>query len=1017
LGALLFAGAGSAYAFTEGRFVTSTLEGCRNDGTPPIVLPNGSGQYICPDAAYTTGNLGKGWNELDLVPHRLTTDLGTQSNATTDYDVYVAGDAITSGRIGWDVVSVPVVNAAKSDPSCSVSAGPQLTLGTAADPFGGGTDTVIYRQLTIHQAKGTTCVFDYYERLALGSHLYPGSSLQSYLAVQEGLSGSKKTISIPVNEILPQELSKDMAASQGSDHVWNLTKEPSPASVNFPNVCDDTAATSKAVTLTVTWERLAAFPGGPITIITNIYAKNPAARTITVNVTDKIYAGNTQTTLLDTANSGDVDVPANTIQKVLTHTFAVMPGDPGYDSTVFNDVATATYIDKVTGVPVPGTTTATASASVQSTGPELNATATIVDVESISSTVLKFSVDSVTSVAGSFFDACMVGGTPYGPLGTKTSDPVCWNSSTQSGSGSVAFGKTIYLDTKAYPLSEKLTDTAGLTGSNLFTTQAGPVDISISSAAKVKLTIEKTLEDFSLVSGEYLALKFTITGGGSTIEKTLIFDGSKAGPQSIELTGLMPDTYTVAESSTAKFYTCNPDNAGCTGVDLFLKPLDPQNIALTPVNGVMLPSSCAATAPFANSLGGSEFPYPKAQVAKVTDPDVIPGWANSPTWDFELVGPSGTVIATKTGVSPNTGSFVDFGVDLTVDQGTYKIREKANAAYDGIWDLTQAVLNKSTGGATTDTTDPIICEFTVSLPNDGEVVWSCTFKNTLRGKVKVVKTVQGQPLTGTQAFTFQLRKDASPTQTGTTLDQQIANAGNNGTVVMPNAAPFLIPGNTYQLCEVVMPGWMTTLGTFVPDSFIPPDGVAPNPNVDNSILCINFTVQPGQIREYTVDNTPPPGGRALTIGFWKNWASCANSKGMQKPVLDQTMAMATPPGIQVDNFYLLGDPLSPDVAPDCSKAVNLLNKSTMLTGKKKASDPLFNMTAQLVAAELNLAAGAYRCGRVLTKVSEANALLTWYGFTGEKYSGKLSPTDASLANSLAMYLDNYNNNRTNLVCP
>src|SRR5688572_11559382 len=46
--------------------VQITLEGCRNDGT--ITFP-ALGPFICPDAAYTSGNLGKGWNELDLVPH------------------------------------------------------------------------------------------------------------------------------------------------------------------------------------------------------------------------------------------------------------------------------------------------------------------------------------------------------------------------------------------------------------------------------------------------------------------------------------------------------------------------------------------------------------------------------------------------------------------------------------------------------------------------------------------------------------------------------------------------------------------------------------------------------------------------------------------------------------------------------------------------------------------------------------------------------------------------------------
>src|SRR5512140_1103721 len=116
-----------ALAFTQSNFISFTLEGCRNDGT--ITLPIG-GKFICPDAAYTTGNLGKGWNELDLVPHRLTTSAGTQGGVTTDYDVYVAADYQTSGKTGYDVISVPTVNTAKSDASCTVSAGPQSTQGS-----------------------------------------------------------------------------------------------------------------------------------------------------------------------------------------------------------------------------------------------------------------------------------------------------------------------------------------------------------------------------------------------------------------------------------------------------------------------------------------------------------------------------------------------------------------------------------------------------------------------------------------------------------------------------------------------------------------------------------------------------------------------------------------------------------------------------------------------------------------------------------------------------------------------
>ena len=54
----------AAVAFVPSEHVSLTLEGCRNDGT--IILPiAGSSSAPIP---YTTGNLGKGWNELDLVP-------------------------------------------------------------------------------------------------------------------------------------------------------------------------------------------------------------------------------------------------------------------------------------------------------------------------------------------------------------------------------------------------------------------------------------------------------------------------------------------------------------------------------------------------------------------------------------------------------------------------------------------------------------------------------------------------------------------------------------------------------------------------------------------------------------------------------------------------------------------------------------------------------------------------------------------------------------------------------------
>jgi len=291
--------------------------------------------------------------------------------------------------------------------------------------------------------------------------------------------------------------------------------------------------------------------------------------------------------------------------------------------------------------------------------------------------------------------------------------------------------------------------------------------------------------------------------------------------------------------------------------------------------------------------------------------------------------------------------------------------------------------------------------------------WNVTA--TVLCKVNVEKTVSGAKPSGTQAFTFQLREGASTTQPGTTLETQVANAANGGVI---NFTPGLVPGSTYQLCEIVMPGWSTSLGNFVPASFYPPDGVVPDPNVDNSILCVNFTAQ-GQT--FKVDNTPPPGGRALTIGFWKNWASC--SGGKQKPVLDQTLAKAELTGEVISatsgtypafgpTLYLVlhGSTAKPDTAPDCQKAVKLLNKSTIDRGTKMASDPAFNLAAQLLAAELNYTASAGKTGAATNAIQQAVLLLGKYKFNGITHD-KISAADATTMNNLAKILDDYNNDR------
>ena len=74
-------------------------------------------------------------------------------------------------------------------------------------------------------------------------------------------------------------------------------------------------------------------------------------------------------------------------------------------------------------------------------------------------------------------------------------------------------------------------------------------------------------------------------------------------------------------------------------------------------------------------------------------------------------------------------------------------------------------------------------------------------------------------------------------------------------------------------------------------------------------------------------------------------------------MLDQTLAAADPAGIAIGTLTLH--------AGDCLKAVRLLDKSTVDTGKKMASDAAFGLAAQLLAAKLNMVAGRRqlpRCG-------------------------------------------------------
>jgi hypothetical protein len=1264
------AAASSTYAGLSFR-----LQGCRGDAG---LLPNGGGKFICDDSLYTDGNLGPGWNELDLVPHRILIDAGSLSGGTSTYKFDLAADNFNSGNTGYDFIEAGF----EAVSGCSASIGSQQTVGT--DPRS------IYREITVTQSSDTVCQLDLYVRLGLGSHSFPGSSLHSNLLNDDETTAGigNKENSIPVHNVLqPQELDKDMTATQGSDHVWDITKSATPATLTFTNTCDPQESNSAPVSVQVSWTKGPADPSGPITVVTHVYATNPSHRVITIDGSDDIRSG---TTVLDTATFGPIDLPGNTANfLVLTHKTEVPDG-----TTNLNDVATATYTDNVTGIPVPGTTTATASATVQLSGPELNKDATINDLESITGSGLTFSTDSFSGASGAFDGGYVAG--------TLTSGSVSWTSDSQSGSGSVTFAKTVYAAVGSITPNGNLHDDATLIGSD-GASASTDADVTITVNTIASLTIAKTIPNVlqgaetqtftfkvknssnvvvatpsisfaagetsknttvgNLAPGVYTVSEDAATGwqgqpnvvvdlsganctGRASFENHFIpaaarvqkvsspagFEagwtfklngpGTPVGGEVVTTTGsgfvdfltpLGEGSYTITEttqpgwtsdggSAECSFTVSLPTDAGrtfsctftntyqpsvsltkdgdtlskigdtahytltltntgsaggaagapslvCTITDPTIGPSATRTVTLTPgatdtshptvtvpgtaadpfpntatanchypglaavvatsssshsvnlfqpsvrvtktgpayskvgdtvtytvtilntsssdspnlvldsfadtkATSATAPSSCTPLAPGSSCtftytyvvVAGDDTGLPGAQLSNTATVHYHPvGFTNnitgSDTWNLTLLHPSFTVnkICTSTQPVPQGASSATFQVRFNNTGDT----DLVIVADDGIGSFTLAA------GATRSFTVTVAGPFggVASVSNTVNTTSvtlaakyglanvltnkSSTASCTVGGRAKVIKTVNGAPPSGTQSFTFTLREGANNLNLGTILETQTANAGNGGVL---NFATNLVPGQHYQMCEDVMPGWNTTLSgsLFVPGSMITP--TLPNPNVNNMTVCTDFVAVAGGTTTFTVDNSPPPGGRALTIGFWKNWASCAASSGNKKPILDQTLAIAsTSPNIGLvvsaqnmgsgwsvyaPAYYLIlsGNPSNKNVAPSCAKAVNLLDKSTATGARKMASDPLFNMTAQLIGAQLNMFAGAGVNPVTVVNVNKAVLLNGKYQFNGDTYTPKLTAADSTLANCLATQLDNYNNDRPVSSC-
>jgi uncharacterized repeat protein (TIGR01451 family) len=516
----------AALATVNPNHVSINLEGCRNTGS--ITLPI-NGKFVCPDAVYTSGNLGKGWNELDLVPHRAITSAGTQTGTTTDYDFNITADGKDGGHPGYDLLTEPEVNAAKSDASCTVSSSAQGN----KTPGIGGTDTSIYRTVHVHQDKGTTCVIDWAERLALGSHLYPGSSLHSNLTQADFTTGGigAQDVSIPVKEIKPQELSKTETATQGAGNVWRINKTATPTSLDFNQTCNPDNATTQGVQIDVTVTKSVQTTGNTV-VHAEITATNPAHRIVDVTISDSIFEGAIGSSTLATALSGQnpktfaltsID-PESSI--TLVHEIEVANGA----ANIYSDKATAKYTDHAyPDVTIPGQTEATAQATVQTNTSNANSSVTVTDLESISgNSDIDYSIGAA-SASGTYKynDGAKETYTP----GTSgfTTRPVLWTSGSVSATTTFHFFKTVRVS-KPTSGNATLADTAKVLGDGAEVLGSASASVDITSTLDCPdVTVTKTADKDTIDAGDTAAFTIVVKNNGPGVAKNVTLSDTLPG--------------------------------------------------------------------------------------------------------------------------------------------------------------------------------------------------------------------------------------------------------------------------------------------------------------------------------------------------------------------------------------------------------------------------------------------------------------------------------------------------------
>jgi hypothetical protein len=460
----------------------------------------------------------------------------------------------------------------------------------------------------------------------------------------------------------------------------------------------------------------------------------------------------------------------------------------------------------------------------------------------------------------------------------------------------------------------------------------------------------------------------------------------------------------IKSGATTVASATNVGDGGTTGAGGTTLAIGTYNLSETQGTGTLLTNYTVLGPTCQNRVGGGSVTVTSGNVTIGSNDDIICTITNTrntgkielkkatvPTSDpglFNLFIKSGTTtVASATDVG-NGGTTGAGGTTLAT--GTYNLSETEGTGTS----LTNYVasapvcVNRVGGGSVTVTSG------NVDLAADADIV--CTITNSRKAVLIVDKVLPGN----TQVFDF--------SQTGI-ANFQLADA------TTPKKTVDILP-STITVCELALAvAWNATVTV---------NGASVTPDIDGTSgnACVDVVLAYGDSTTVVFTNTPPPGGGTRTIGYWKNWSSCAQSNGGQyQRAIDRGTPEATL-DFNLASAVSATNPLGTLTSLTCIQAVNLLSKNA-IDGTKRPGDPIYNLVAQLLGARLNVAAGAGTCPALITALADAQTLLAAIGFDGTAYySGKLknytlTAAQLAAAQSLAGILGSYNEGTLGGGCP